>query len=121
MESVDHLFVNCYFTIRLWSPIKDWLGLHSVDLTRLANPLHPYLVGHHDEAQGFGLPHPSCVVENLERKKHQEQARSTPDILEKVKRESKLWVLAGAKRTGNLMPRESFCNMVILLSSKTFN
>ena len=32
METVDHPFVNCRYTIRLWGLIKDWFGLHHVDL-----------------------------------------------------------------------------------------
>jgi hypothetical protein len=31
-ESVNHLFVNSHFTIRLWGLIKDCLGLHFIDL-----------------------------------------------------------------------------------------
>jgi hypothetical protein len=32
MESVDHLFVNCRFTFRLWGLVEDGLGLHFIDL-----------------------------------------------------------------------------------------
>jgi hypothetical protein len=26
-ESVDHLFVHCRFTMRLWTQVKEWLGI----------------------------------------------------------------------------------------------
>jgi hypothetical protein len=32
VESVEHLFVHCRFSIRLWTLIKDWLGLHLLQL-----------------------------------------------------------------------------------------
>jgi hypothetical protein len=31
-ETVNHLLVNCRFTIRLWGLLKDWLGLQQLNL-----------------------------------------------------------------------------------------
>jgi hypothetical protein len=30
-ESVKHLLTDCRYTIRLWSLLKDWLGLYFMD------------------------------------------------------------------------------------------
>jgi hypothetical protein len=41
------------------------------------------------------------------------QASLTFVILDKIKCEARLWVLAGAKCLGNLMPEELACNIIL--------
>jgi hypothetical protein len=46
-ESVDHLFVQCCYTMRLWGTNKEWLGLHFTDPPppNLTEQIYSWLVG----------------------------------------------------------------------------
>jgi hypothetical protein len=37
VEIINHLFVHCRFTIRIWELLKEWLGIHGI---------HPRQWGH---------------------------------------------------------------------------
>jgi hypothetical protein len=41
IESADHLFVHCRFTLRLWNKAKEWLGLHTLSTNNWADLSFP--------------------------------------------------------------------------------
>jgi hypothetical protein len=113
-ETNNHLFVHCRYTTRIWELLKDWLGIQGI---------HPRQWG------GLGIQEWwSSMVEgsSMHRKGlatltlltvweiwQERNARvfcnklsPTFVLLDKIKNEARLWVLAGAKGLGNLMPGE---------------
>jgi hypothetical protein len=30
LETIDHLFIKCRYTIRIWVAIKEWIGIPSI-------------------------------------------------------------------------------------------
>jgi mannosylglycoprotein endo-beta-mannosidase len=115
-ETVNHLFVSCRYTVRLWCYVKEWLGIHDI---------HPR------QWRGSGLSTknwwslmtagPSSNRKAMasltllvswevwnERNARVFQHKLAPPfvILDIIKRETRLWVLAGARRLGEIVPGE---------------
>jgi hypothetical protein len=102
------------FTIRIWELLKEWLGLHGIqprlwaDLnikdwwSRLAEGLTP-------QRKALASLTLLTVWELWnERNARVFQNKHSPSfvIVDKIKGEAMLWVLAGAKRLGDLLPGE---------------
>jgi hypothetical protein len=113
-ENHDHLFVHCRYTVRIWELLKGWLGLQGF-CPRLWSGL-----GIHEwwssMVEGSG-PHRKGLASLLlltvweiwkERNARVFRHKSSPSfvIFDSIKCEARLWVLAGAKRLGELMPGE---------------
>jgi hypothetical protein len=113
-ETSNHLFVHCRYTTRIWELLKDWLGIHGI---------HPRQWGglNIDEwwaslAEGPSMHWKGLATLTLltvweiwqERNARVFRNKLSPSfvLLDKIKNEARLWVLAGAKDLGNLMPGE---------------
>ncbi|KAM0838878.1 hypothetical protein ACQ4PT_060692 [Festuca glaucescens] len=107
-ESVDHLLVNCRFTIRLWGLLKEWLGLQQLNILPWpSTPLHSWwsLMTKRKDLASLALL--SWEIWNERNGRVFNNKHAPPSvILQKIKSEAKLWILAGDKCMGNLMPRE---------------
>jgi hypothetical protein len=113
-ESVDHLFVNCRFTIRIWELLKEWLGLHGIQ-PRLWSDLNvkewwsSLAEGPTPQRKALASLTLLTVWELWkERNARVFWNKHSPMfvIVDKIKGEARLWVLAGAKRLGYLLPGE---------------
>jgi hypothetical protein len=114
METVPHLFIHCRFTTRLWGKVAEWL--HNTDI----------LPGGWDglsielwwrNMTSSQMPNRKAISSlallvtwelwNERNARVFNNKHATHDvILEKIKREARLWVLAGAKHLGQIMPGE---------------
>ena len=114
-ETVHHLFYKCRFSTRIWGMIKGWLNLDfintSVWMTRRS--IHDWWIN----MSGVGVPHRKAIASLTmltcwtiwcERNARVFQHKSTlPSVLLlNIQREAKLWVMAGAKHLGLIMPGE---------------
>lgn len=111
-ETVAHLFVHCHLTRRVWDLVMGWLGLYFIDTHDWAH------LSFNNWWLRMASTSPSRkAVSTLtllitwevwkERNAHVFNNKSTPPlvILENIKTETRLWVLAGARCLGVLMPR----------------
>jgi hypothetical protein len=113
-ETNNHLFVHCRFTIRIWELLKEWLGLHGIHPTHWADATiqdwwSSMAEGARPQRKGLA----SLVLLTVweiwkERNARVFRHKLSPTfvILDKIKCEARLWVLAGAKRLGELIPGE---------------
>ena len=113
-ESVNHLFVHCRYTRRLCDYIKDWLGLHSLHPTQWDGlsikswwSLMTEGPTQNRKAAASLTLLTSWEIWN-ERNDRVFRNKHAPPfvVLDKIKKEARLWVLAGAKRLGEIMPGE---------------
>jgi hypothetical protein len=109
LESVDHLLVNCRYTIRLWSLLNEWLHIQALDLNLWpATTLHPWwgnMTKRKDVASLALLV--SWELWNERNARIFKNKHAPPSVLfNNIKLEARLWVLAGDKCMSNLMPRE---------------
>jgi hypothetical protein len=113
-ESTNHLFVHCRFTVCVWELQKDWLGIHGI---------HPRQWAGLSINEWWSLlasdasPHCKALAtltlltvweiwnERNARVFHNKSSTSFV-ILDKIQSEARLWVLAGAKKWGSIMPGE---------------
>lgn len=116
IETVNHLFVSCRYTIRVWNLTKSWIGI---------NDIEP------QQWQGAGLSIKTWwsmitdgVIPNRkalasltllitwelwnERNARVFRNKHAPPfvVLDRIKNEVRLWVIAGAKHLGEIMPGE---------------
>jgi hypothetical protein len=113
-ETHDHLFVHCRYTTRLWGFVKDWMGTNAITPLQWANhDIHSWW----DSMTGAHVPNRKAMASVAllvswelwnERNARVFNAKSAPPqvVFDKIRKEAHLWVLAGAKRLGNMMPRE---------------
>jgi hypothetical protein len=113
-ESSNHLFVHCRFTVRIWELLKQWLGLIGV------NPSHWAGLSTNEwwsQLASGSSPQRKALASLLlltvweiwnERNARVFKNKSSPTfvILEKIKCEARLWVYAGARNLGSIMPGE---------------
>ena len=108
-ESVDHLFVHCRFTLRLWGSVKAWLGLHFIDLNSwTAQDFQSWwsVMAKHKGLASVALL-VSWEVWNERNNRVFKNKHAPPSVLlNRIKLEASLWVLAGAKSRSSLRPRE---------------
>jgi hypothetical protein len=108
-ESVLHLFVHCRYTNRLWGLVKDWLGIDFLDQQTWQN--QEYQTWWSDMTKRKDLASLTLLLSwevwNERNARVFNNKHAPPSVLlENIKCEARLWVLAGAKRLSNLMPRE---------------
>jgi hypothetical protein len=114
-ESVDHLIFQCRVTVRIWGMIRDWLQLDHIDTSAwpLLRSTKEWWIGFSDAA----VPNRKAVAslalltswaiwnERNARVFHHKCMPPTV-ILQNIKKDAALWVAAGAKKLGLIMPRE---------------
>jgi hypothetical protein len=114
VETVDHLFVHCRFTTRLWTAVKQWLDISEDvqhDSTNFTiSEWWQFMAGgsaNNRKAMASITLLVSWEVWN-ERNDRVFRNKSAPFdvVFDRVKREARLWVIAGAKRLGGMMPGE---------------
>jgi hypothetical protein len=114
LETIDHLFIHCRFSIRLWDAISGWIGIptiHPRQWTGLSIfAWWKMMVG--------GTSPDRKVISSLtllvtweiwnERNARVFRNKQAPlhVVLDRVKSEARLWVTAGARHLGNIMPGE---------------
>jgi hypothetical protein len=113
-ETNNHLFVHCRFTIRVWELLKDWIGMHAIH-PRQWQGLHIQdwwsSMAERPSPLRKGLASLILLVvwelwqERNVRIFHHKLA-PTFVIVDRIKSEARLWVLAGAKKLGELLPGE---------------
>ena len=111
---MPHLLFGCRYTIRLWGSVKNWLGVHALDPSQWTDlslsswwlTMMGELILNRKAMASITLL-TSWVIWN-ERNAHVYRNKHAPPtvLLEEIKTEARLWVIAGAKRLGELLPRE---------------
>jgi hypothetical protein len=106
---VHHLFVECRFIARLWISLRTWLGITGIQPSQW--------VGLSVKQWWSSMTNRKAVASHTllvtweirnERNARVFRNKHTPFfvLLDKIKKEARLWVLAGAKRLGEIMPGE---------------
>jgi hypothetical protein len=109
-ETIDHLLVHCRYTTRLWGLIKVWMGLNDLQPAQWANldmaAWWSMMAGGRKAMASLTLL-VSWEVWN-ERNARVFRAKNAPPqvVFDNIKKEGRLWVIAGAKKLGEMMPRE---------------
>jgi hypothetical protein len=113
-ENNNHLFVHCRFTIRVWELLKEWLGIqglqprHWADLSTqgwwslLVDGTSPHRKG----LASLALLTVWEIWKERNARVFEHKLSPFFVILDKIKCEARLWVVAGAKRLGDMMPGE---------------
>jgi hypothetical protein len=111
-ESVDHLLVHCRFTLRLWDMAKETFDIpvsHVNNWANLAFPEWWIMISSGQNRKGMASLAMLIIWEIWnERNDRIFKNKSSPTqvVFERIKKEATLWVIAGAKGLGILMPRE---------------
>jgi hypothetical protein len=113
-ENNNHLFIHCRFTIRIWELLIEWLGLHGIQTTQWAGLgieewWASLVEGPSPHRKGLASLTLLVVWEIWqERNARIFRHKLSPSfvIVDKIKCEARLWVYAGGKRLGDLMPGE---------------
>ena len=113
-ETLAHLLFLCRYTIRLWGSVKNWLGVHGLDPSHWTDlSLYSWwlmMTGEitpNRKAMASITLLTSWVIWNKRNARVFRNMHAPPTVLlEKIKTEARLWVLAGVKRLGDLLPRE---------------
>jgi hypothetical protein len=109
-ETIDHLLVHCRYTTRLWGLIKVWMGLNDLQPAQWANldmaAWWSMMAGGRKAMASLTLL-VSWEVWN-ERNARVFRAKNAPPqvVFDNIKKEGRLWIIAGAKKLGEMMPRE---------------
>ena len=114
-ESVTHLLFKCRFTVRIWSSLKVWLGLHDVepmDWRLMTTVKEWWTQGIHKRGASRKAMASLAMLVSWEIWKER-NARVFRNIsitsnmlVAKIKSEAVLWCYAGAKALSNVIPRE---------------
>jgi hypothetical protein len=113
-ESTHHLFVHCRFIVRVWELLKEWLGIIGIHLRQWASlnvndwwSLLASGASTHRKALKTLILLTVWEIWN-ERNARVFHNKSSPSfvILDKIKSEARLWVLAAATKLGSIMPGE---------------
>ena len=114
-ESAKHLLYQCRFTIRVWSNLKEWLGLQDVEprdwhVMRNVKEWWIEVIHKHGESRKALATLAILVSWEVWRERNvcvfRNQYFTIAMIVAKIKEEAKMWCLAGAKTLSNVMPRE---------------
>jgi hypothetical protein len=113
-ENNNHLFVHCRFTIRFWELLTEWLGVHGVHPRQWAGLniqewWSSMAEGPSPNRKGLASLTLLTVLEIWQERNARifnNMLSPTFVIVDKIKCEVRLWVLAGARKLGDLMPGE---------------
>lgn len=114
-ESIDHILFKCRFTIRIWGMVKDWLQLVHVDTSTwpLIRSTKDWWIGLSDayvpnrKAMASLAMLVSWTIWNERNARVFRHKSTTPMVIFlNIKKETALWVAAGARKLGEIMPRE---------------
>ena len=114
-ETAPHLFYKCRYTIRLWDMIKGWLqlGHRNTSTWHLFQSANDWWVSQSDN----NIPNRKAIASLTmlitwtiwnERNARVFRQKSAPPmvLLSNIKVEAAIWVTAGAKHLGTMMPGE---------------
>ena len=114
-ETAAHIIFRSRYTVRIWTEIKTWMGLTSVDITDWSsfdnvNDWWHQMIGVNGNVRK-GLASLVMLVSweilNERNARVFRMVSSMPNVItSRIKVEVRLWGLAGAKRLSSLMPRE---------------
>jgi hypothetical protein len=114
IETTNHLFVSCRFTTRIWELILQWLGLEGIHPRQWRGLSIKYWWS--SMADGASPQRKALAPLSLlivweiwnERNARVFRSKQSPSfvLVDKVKAEACLWVIAGAKKLGYIMPGE---------------
>jgi hypothetical protein len=114
MESTNHLFIHCRFSIRIYELLKEWIGIHGIyprqwaglNINEWWNLLTTGPTPQRKDLATLML----LTVWELwnERNARVFHNKSSPSfvVLDRIKKDTRLWVLTGAKKLGSIMPGE---------------
>jgi hypothetical protein len=110
----NHLFVHCRFTIRIWELLKEWLGIHGINPRQWGHlSLKEWWSAMAEGASHFQKALGSLSLLTVWKIWNERNARvfnnkhlPTFVVIDKIKHETLLWVIMGAKVLGSLMPGE---------------
>ena len=114
-ESAAHLLFQCRYTIRVWHMNKDWLGLHDVHPSDWSDATSVKEWWSHNATKKTQLRRPLASLMLLiswelwnERNARIFRNTAVPVgvIVARIKEETLLWSIAGARQLNNIMPRE---------------
>ena len=114
-ETAAHLLFKCRFTLRIWSSLKSWIGLHDLDPTEwqaFGTVKEWWSVAIHKRGGERKAVVSLAMMVSwevwMERNAQVFRNNSTTAtiVIAKIKEEANRWCLAGAKALCNLMPRE---------------
>ena len=112
-ETADHLLLHCRYTARIWTALKEWLGLYDLDLSPWSNLTLPQWwrqmtqEGTHRKAMASLLFLTSWEIWNERNARVFRNKHFPPtNILAKIKHEARLWSTAGAKHLCAFLPGE---------------
>jgi hypothetical protein len=114
-ESADHLLFKCRFTVRIWTALKTWLGLHDVEPTdwqSLRTVKDWWIHGIHKRGNNRKAMASLAMLVSWEiwKERNARVFRNTSItsimLVAKIKDEAAMWCLAGAKALSNVMSRE---------------
>jgi hypothetical protein len=114
LESTNHLFVNCRFSIHICELLKEWIGIHGIYPRQwVALNINEWwkLLTAGPTPQRKALA--TLMLLTLwelwnERNARVFRNKSSPSfvVLNRIKIEARLWVLVGAKKLCSIMPGE---------------
>ena len=114
MESANHLFVHYHYSVRIWSLLMEWFGIFSIDPPSWKPlSLHEWCL----LMTGSSMPNRKAIATLTlltsweiwnERNARVFRNKLSPTfvLFEKIKKEARLWVTAGAKGLSEIMPGE---------------
>jgi hypothetical protein len=113
-ENNNHLFIHCRFTVRIWEQLRNWLGILGLHPRQWAGiDIHEWwsslVEGPSPHRKGLSSLALLVVLEiwkERNTKVFRNKLLSSVVIFDLVKAKARLWVHAGAKRLGDLMPGE---------------
>jgi hypothetical protein len=112
-ETVDHLFIHCRFSIRLWDAIKGWIGIptiHSRQWTGLSIFAWWKMMAGGTSPDRKVISSLTLLVTweicNKGTRVFRNKQALLHVVLDRVNSQARLWVTAGARHLSNIMPKE---------------
>ena len=114
-KTVDHLLLQCRFTIRVWNMIKGWLQIESIDTASWQHfesakewwiALSDYSVPNRKAVASLTLLTSWAIWNDRNARVFRHKSATPFVILALIKEEAALWVAAGAKKLSSIMPGE---------------
>jgi hypothetical protein len=115
LKNPPHVLFKCWFTIHMWSNVKNWLGLQDVDPTNwhaMRNLKERWNEAIHNQGQSkmamtlLEMLVSWTIWKERNARVIMNNASTLSMLVDKIKDEVALWSLAGAKALSVVMPRE---------------